>query len=240
MHSPFVFDFIQMVLRDNKKYPCYNKIELVRKKVLSDHRTITVEDFGAGSAIIKTRQRKISAIAASSLKSKKYAQLLFRIVQYYQPNNIVELGTSFGISTAYLRAGNEKANVFSCEGSAAIAKIAAENFSTLKLPTINIIEGDFTNTLPSLLKEIKKIDFAFIDGNHRKLPTLDYFQQLLACRSEESIFIFDDIHWSAEMEAAWEIIKQDPAVAASIDLFFIGIVFFRSEFKVPRHFSIRF
>lgn len=240
MHSPFTFDFIQKVLRDNKKYPCYDSIELVRKKLLQDHQIITVEDFGAGSSIIKNEERKISAIASSSLKPKKYAQLLFRIVQYYQPSSIIELGTSFGLSTAYMANGNSAASIYTCEGAKSIAKIAAETFTTLMLPNIKLITGDFNQTLPDLLKEIKKVDLAFIDGNHRKEPTLQYFQQLLECRCDESIFIFDDIHWSAEMEAAWKLIQQHPAVTSSIDLFFIGIVFFRTEFKVPRHFYIRF
>ncbi|MEJ7676870.1 MAG: hypothetical protein WKG06_03130 [Segetibacter sp.] len=57
---------------------------------------------------------------------------------------------------------------------------------------------------------------------------------------ESSVFIFDDIHWSKEMEEAWKYIQQHSAVTLTIDLFFIGIVFFRREQKVPQHFVIRF
>jgi predicted O-methyltransferase YrrM len=103
-----------------------------------------------------------------------------------------------------------------------------------------LTEGDFTTTLPPLLHQLQHVDLAFVDGNHRKLPTLDYFTQLLKVSTPSTILIFDDIHWSAEMEAAWEEIKQHPAVTLTIDLFFIGIVTLNNDIKVKQHFNIRF
>jgi predicted O-methyltransferase YrrM len=245
IHSPFVFDFIKNVLRDKKEYSCYKPIEKLRNQLLNDTSIITVEDFGAGSSTIKTKQRVVKDIAATSLKHKKYAQLLFRMVQYYKPKNIIELGTSFGISTCYMANGNTNAQVYTCEGATAIAAIAKNNFTSSAIENIELVQGDFTETLPVLLNNIKKIDpiaigFAFIDGNHRKEPTLNYFTSLLASSSTNTILVFDDIHWSSEMEEAWESIKKHPQVTLSIDLFFIGIVFLNPDFKVPQHFSIRF
>ncbi len=240
VHSPFVFDFIKNVLRDKKEYDCYNKIETIRKELLSNNQTIEVQDFGAGSAMIKTNKRIVKDIAASSSKPKKYAQLLFRMVQYYKPQIIPELGTSFGISTSYLASGNAAATIYTCEGAAAIAAIAKNNFETLSLKNIHLTEGDFAKTLPGLLTQLKQIDFAFVDGNHRKKPTIEYFNQLLQYSTSSTIFVFDDIHWSKEMEEAWAVINRHPAVTLSIDLFFIGIVFFNKDFKVPQQFSIRF
>ena len=99
VHSPFVFDFITHVLNDRKEYDSYKEIEPLRKQLLQNNSIIDVEDFGAGSAVIPFEKRKVSAIAKSSLKSKKFATLLYRIVKYYNPQNIMELGTSFGITT---------------------------------------------------------------------------------------------------------------------------------------------
>ena len=112
VHSPFVFDFIIHVLNDKKKYDCYPKIESVRKQLLKNNNTIEVEDFGAGSAVIPFKNRMVKDIAASSLKKKKYAQLLFRVAKYYDSKTIVELGTSFGISTSYLASPNSNSKVF--------------------------------------------------------------------------------------------------------------------------------
>ena len=240
IHSPFVFDFIKNVLNDKKEYECYQLIEQRRKTLLNDSTIIEVEDFGAGSSVIKTNKRVVKDIAASSLKPKKFSQLLFRIVNYYQPKTILELGTSFGVTTAYLASGNTNANIITCEGAKNIAAIAQQTFTVLQLKNINLNQGDFGVTLPQTLSQLQTVDLAFIDGNHRKEPTLDYFTKILNQSTQNSILIFDDIHWSAEMEAAWAEIQQHPQVTLTIDLFFIGIVCINNSIKVKQHFTIRF
>jgi predicted O-methyltransferase YrrM len=240
VHSPFVFDFITNVLQDKKEYDCYGKIEAIRNQLTNDLKVIHVDDFGAGSAVMKLNERKVSDIARSSLKPKKYAQLLFRMVQYYKPEMIIELGTSLGITTSYLASGNNNATVCTCEGAPGIAGIAQNNFKQLGLKNIELIRGNFDETLPPLLTKLKKTDFVFIDGNHRKEPTLNYFHQLINYSSDSSILVFDDIHWSIEMEAAWLEIQQHPSVTLTIDLFFIGIVCMNTGIKVKQHFSIRY
>ena len=239
IHSPFVFDFIKNVLNDKQSYPAYQPIESLRKKLLADSTVIDVEDFGAGSTVIKTNKRVVAAIAASSLKPKKYAQLLYRMVKYYKPATIVELGTSFGITTAYLASANAASQVFTCEGSVAIASIAKQNFEALQLNNVQLTSGDFASTLSPLLSKLNTVNFAFADGNHRKEPTLNYFNQLLNCSMPATILVFDDIHWSAEMEAAWAEIKEHPAVTLTIDLFFISIVLFNPDINHKQHFTIR-
>ena len=240
IHSPFVFDFITNVLNDKKEYKCYKLIEQRRKTLLNDSTVIEVEDFGAGSSVIKTNKRVVKDIAASSLKPKKFSQLLFRIVNYYQPKTILELGTSFGVTTAYLASGNSNANIITCEGAKNIAAIAQQTFTALQLKNINLQQGDFAVTLPHVLSQLQTTGLAFIDGNHRKEPTLDYFTKILNQSAQNTILIFDDIHWSAEMEAAWAQIQQHPQVTLTIDLFFIGIICINSNIKVKQHFTIRF
>lgn len=240
IHSPFVFDFIKNVLIDKKKYNWYHIIEKQRKELLQQKEEIEVEDFGAGSSIIKTNKRVVADIVASSLKPAKYAQLLYRMVQYYKPANIIELGTSFGITTAYLAAGNNNAQVYTIEGSTTITGIALKTFNRVQLSNIQLTTGDFEKMLPGVLMNMQTVDLAFVDGNHRKEPTLAYFSKLLNFSTPSTILIFDDIHWSREMEAAWDAIKQHPRVTLTIDLFFIGIVFINPDFKIPQHYTIRF
>jgi predicted O-methyltransferase YrrM len=238
VHSPFVFDFIKNVLKDKTKYPEYNKIERERERLLADERMIEVEDFGAGSSSQKNT-RQVKQIAGTSLKTKKYAQLLFRIAKYYKASTIIELGTSLGITTAYLGAA-DTTNVYSLEGSKSIADIARQNIITLGITNTSIITGEFQNTLNDLLATVPKPDLVFVDGNHRKLPTINYFEALLEKSKTSTILIFDDIHWSREMEDAWAHIKEDASVTLTIDLFFIGIVLLRTDFKAKQHFCIRF
>jgi len=240
VHSPFVFEFIKQVLNDQRQFDCFKSIEYIREQLRVDSTEISVPDFGAGSRLHLDKRRKISSIAKSSLKPKKYSQLLFRIVHFYKPQIILELGTSLGITTAYLSCANPAARIITLEGAPEIAAVAKNNFSELDLAHIEIVEGNFDETLPSIISQLSTVNFAFVDGNHRREPTLHYFNQLLKVSDHSTIIVFDDIHWSAEMEAAWEKIKSHPSVTLSIDLFFIGIIFFRSEQKEKEHFTIRF
>jgi predicted O-methyltransferase YrrM len=240
MHSPFVFEFIAKVLNDKTVYPEYEKAESLRNQLLNDNTVLEVEDFGAGSVIDKKNKRSISSIAKNAAKPKKFAQLLFRMVKYYQPATILELGTSLGITTSYLSLARPGARLITMEGSKEIAEVAKRNFRDLEIRNIEITEGNFDNTLSSVVRGLSTVAFVFIDGNHRQEPTERYFKELLTKTSNDSILVFDDIHWSSEMEEAWETIKDNAAVTCSIDLFFIGIIFFRKEFKEKQYFAIRF
>ena len=240
VHSPFVFSFIKNVLNDRKEYDCYQAIEKERRALLKNNSIIEVADFGAGSSVIKSNSRAIRKMAASSVKPRKYAQLLFRMAQYYKPGIIMELGTSFGITTSYLASGNPDAKVFTLEGAPAIATLAKQHFEKMQLKHICLMQGSFDETLPVLLKSVKNVDMVFIDGNHRKDPTIQYFERIRRYAGHSTIFIFDDIHWSKGMEEAWEQINRHPDVTLTIDLFFIGIVFINPDFKIKQQFRIRF
>lgn len=240
VHSPFVFDFITRVLNDKRFFYAYDRVERLREAVLQNNARVEVQDYGAGSAAMPSRYRRVKDIARWSIKPPKYARLLFRMVSYYRPGTIVELGTSLGITTAYLALANTTGQVYTLEGAPAIAAIARQHFAQLGLSNIHLTEGNFDDTLRPVLAKAGKPDFVFIDGNHRREPTLRYFNWLLPYAQPGSIFVFDDIHWSAEMEDAWNIIRLHPAVTCSIDLFFVGIISFSTDFKEKQHFSIRF
>jgi predicted O-methyltransferase YrrM len=240
IHSPFVFDFVTNVLNDKRLYDDYEKVENIRDRSLRDSTVLKIEDHGAGSSSSHSDQRSVSSIAKHAVKSKKYGQLLYRIMKYYRPKSVIELGTSLGITTCYLSLGNPDSEVLTFEGAPEVGNIAKQNFGSLQLDNIRLIDGNFDYTLYPATYHLSSVDLAFIDGNHRREPTLNYFDCLLPKMNDHSIFIFDDIHWSPEMEQAWEQIKMNPVVRCTIDLFFIGIVFFRSEFKEKQHFKIRF
>ena len=240
MHSPFVFDFIRHVLNNENGYKPPPQLEALRKQLLRDNSTIAIEDFGAGSRVENATEKTIRRIAKTAVKPKKWSRFLFRLVQHYKPQTIIELGTSLGLSTAYMAAANPAATIITVEGSPQIRKQAVKSFASLDMGFIKSLTGHFDAVLPQVLAQVETVDLAYIDGNHRLHPTLDYFEQLLQKRSDSSIFIFDDIHWSAEMEKAWQTIQQHAAVRYTVDLFFMGIVFFRPEFKVKQHFAIRF
>ncbi len=248
IHSPFAFDFVLKVLNDRHAYPDYAAIESLRRRLRGDEAKLEIEDMGAGSAWKAPRQRSVGDITRYAAKPARLGQLLYRIARYYRPARVVELGTSLGFSTAYLAAGAAHGGggadfgvgrVWSIEGSGQVAAAAERNLHSLGLEA-QVVTGNFDIVLPGLLQEIGVVDLAFVDGNHRRDPTLSYFNQLMTFAGRPAILIFDDIHWSPEMEEAWAVIKNDPRVYLTIDLFFIGLVFLREEFKVKQDFVIRF
>lgn len=240
IHSPFVFEFITRVLNNKKYNSGYHFPESLRKAMLAAPQVIEIEDFGAGSAVNAATRRKVNSIAASSLKSQKFGRLLYRITAYHHCRNIIELGTSLGITSCYLAGAAPEGKVITVEGDTNTAHIAKQNFEESGMKNITLIQSRFDDALPQLHQQINSLDLLFVDGNHQEAPTIHYFESFLPKAHQDSIFIFDDIHWSEGMENAWEKIKTHPRVKLTIDLFFVGIVFFKTEFHQTQHFTIRF
>ena len=254
VHSPFVFDLVTKCFYDTKKYSEYSILKNYRKALLQSKNTIEVTDFGAGSRVFKSNTRAINQIAKNAAISSKRAKLLFRLVNYFQPSSILEIGTSLGLATAALSIGNPKAKITTLEGCENTLAITKELFQvpSFKFPTNNIefINTEFKAFLDNLKPETLNLkpetlnfkpqifDLIYFDGNHSKKATLDYFELLLPTITNETVWIFDDINWSSEMAAAWGIIKKHPKVTVTIDTFQWGIVFFRSE-QEKEHFTIR-
>lgn len=239
IHSPFVYKFLDEVLYHDIKNPDYDQLISLKRRLLKDSRTISITDLGAGSTINKSLNRQVCDIAKNSSKPEKYVRLFYRMVNYFQPKSIIELGTSLGLSTIYFSKAQNTIPVHTLEGCPETLAIAQENFEILQLKNISGHLGDFKDTLPMVLEETGSADLVFFDGNHRATPTLDYFETCLKYVTDQSIFIFDDIHWSNEMRKAWEKIKGHPKTVVTLDLFFIGIVFFDSRLS-SQHFKIRF
>ena len=239
LHSPFVFGLYTTVVRHTGTFKAYAAIEARRRQLLSSSASLSVTDFGAGSRTGAGQRRRVADIALTAAKSPPLAQLLFRLVNCFQPVTILELGTSLGLTTAYLATANSRHRVVTFEGCPNVAAVARETFATLRLNNISVVEGNIDHTLSPTLSALgAPVDFVFFDGNHRYKPTLRYFELCLAHRTDESVFVFDDIHWSSEMEQAWEAIKVHPEVMMTVDLFHIGLVFFRKN-QPKQHFSLR-
>jgi predicted O-methyltransferase YrrM len=237
IHSPFVFQLYQDVICHKGQFYAFGDIEALRLRLLQDHRRIDITDMGAGSQVRKNRRRRISDLARHSAKPPKLAQLLFRLANHLQPQTILEVGTSLGLTTAYLAAACPGARTVSLEGCPQTAALARQNFQHLPLPNLTLIEGEFSGTLPKALNQLQQVDFVFLDGNHRYEPTISYFEVCLEKRTENSVFVLDDIYWSPEMEKAWKEICRHPAVMISIDLFWLGLVFFRKN-QPKQHFVL--
>lgn len=237
VHSPFVFDLITNCFYDKNDYPEYEALYAYRSNLLNNHNTIEVTDFGAGSRVFKSNTREISKIAKTAGISPKNAELLFRIVRYFQPEHILEIGTSLGLASSALSLGNKNTKITTLEGCPNTMSIAKNQCQLQNLNNLEFINTEFSSYLKNSQLQTSNFQLIYFDGNHSQKATLDYFETLLPTITNDSVWIFDDIHWSAEMENAWEIIKNHPKVKVTIDTFQWGIVFFRAE-QEKEHFII--
>jgi len=239
IHSPFVFSLIENVFQDKTNYSEYKKVSSARKAYLKSNEIIEIVDFGAGSTIFKDNKRKVSQLAEVSAMTDKYGKLLFRLVKHFQPKTIVELGSCIGIGTSWQAIANANSKMYTIEGDPSSHSIAKQTISKLGLQNVCLLQGTFEDELPKLLDILESVDFAFIDGNHREKPTLEYFNLIKPKLNKTSVVIFDDIHLTEEMERAWNTIKADNDVVFTIDIFRFGIVLF-NEGIVKQDFVVRF
>ena len=239
IHSPYVFELATKCFYDATKYQEYEVLKSYRKSLLENKNTIEVTDFGAGSRVFKSNTREISKIAQTAGITAKNAELLFRIVRYFQPKSILEIGTSLGLATSALSLGNDKAKIITLEGCPNTQKQAQVQLQeqNSNFQNIEFVNTEFSSYFKTLHLTLITHHLIYFDGNHSKKATLDYFEALLPTICNDSIWIFDDIHWSADMEEAWEIIKNHPKISVTIDTFQWGIVFFRVE-QEKEHFII--
>jgi len=236
-HSPFLYEFTQKVLEDDRHYYAFDELEVLRQKLLHTNTEIEFVDFGAGSKNLGKRStRKMKDIARTSLISPLKAKWMFRLIDFLKPTNILELGTSLGLSALYMQSAALNAPLITLEGNPASAQVAQKNFSIFPYAKNIFLEvGKFEDTLNPALQSLGKVDFVFMDGNHQKMPTLQYFEQIKPFLSEKSVVILDDIYWSEGMADAWSRLKNDSQVTLSVDLFHFGILFFRKENKEKEH-----
>ncbi len=239
VHSPFVYDLIEQVLRPQSARPEFAPIEALREDLLRSEQTIRVNDLGAGSSAFDLPVRRVAEMARVSLKPPRQAQLLFRLARQMDARSVVELGTAFGITTLYLAKGAENGTVTTIEGCPQTFRIAQHHFEQLRQDNVEAVLGSFQRRLPEVLERMGAIDLAFIDGHHAEEPTLDYFERCLGRAHEGTVLVFDDIHWSRGMEAAWAAIQRHPRVTVTIDLYDLGLVFLRTG-QAKEHFRLRY
>ena len=241
VHSPFVYKFITELLENfNEDYYQFKELGEVRKSLLKNNSILEITDLGAGSKVFKDNKRKVSDLVRYGTSKKIFSDLYFKLVNFTNSQFIVDLGTSIGLNTLYLAKANSEATVYTLEGCPELAKFSKNLFEKQNAKNIFLIKDSFENSFPKLLKEIPKLDLLFVDGDHTYTSTLKYFKMAQEKKHHHSVFVFDDINWNDEMKKAWHEIKDHPEVTLSLDLFSVGIIFFRKEQKEKEHFVLKY
>jgi len=238
LHSPFVYDFMVNVIQDDRKFYAFEEIAHLKKKLLKNNTIITVSEQGAGSRKMGNK-RSIKQITKVAGATQQKGELLFRLINYFNCKNILELGTSVGLGTAYMAKASPNCKVVTVEACANTLKIAQQNIKALHLSNVKTINATFSNFLKEQEEKNNHFDLVYFDGDHKKESTISYFNQMLTLKNNNSIFVFDDINWSDDMYAAWQHIIANPQISLSIDLFQLGVIFFKKD-QAKQHFKLYF
>ncbi len=240
LHSPFLYDFYNELIKNKYPFVDFETLHLIRKQLGINQQVIDITDLGAGSKKLNSNKRSIAEIAKHGIAQKKQAEFLYRLVNKFNPKTIIELGTSIGLTSLYLSSAVPGSTLYTIEGCPNLYEFSKDLFKKHKAKNIISIKGNFNDKLPELLSSLDSLDLLYIDGNHAYEPTMAYFEMALKKKNASTIIVFDDIYWSKGMEKAWKEICSYKEVSLSLDLFYFGMVFFRTEQKNKEHFVLKF
>ena len=236
IHSPFAFELVNTVINSPHHFYHFADVEHYRRRLLADRTVVAQTDFGAAGGAL--RRRTVAELTSTAAVSRRYGRLLTRLVARFRPRTMVELGTSLGIGTLYMALAATEARVLTLEGCPVCAGMARKAFADFGLTNVEVLTGPFDSTLPAALASLPAVDFAFVDGDHTLDATMRHFEALAARATDGSVFVFDDIHHSPQMTEAWRRICADPRTVVTVDLFRMGLVFFRSGCQ-KQHYVVR-
>lgn len=235
LHSTFVFELASAVLEEKRWYYAFRDVERLRDKMLSSDRVLQVRDFGTGT----DRREPLKKMVRRAASPAGQGQKLFRLANWANPRTMLELGASVGIGTLYLASGARQAKFITLEGCPETAGVARANLEIMGFQDkVAVLTGSFDTTLQTALQQLKMLDLVYFDGHHRREPTLEYFEQCLAFAHDKTVFLFDDMHWSEEMAAAWTSIQQHTRVTLTVDFFDLSLAFINPDFRQKQHWNV--
>lgn len=237
IHSPFVYRLLDEVIYDFRAKSVYHDIEKLRAELLEYTREIPLDDRD-GESINTGKTIKIKS-CVGKLKSTLVLQLIYRLVEELKPLNIIEYGSSLGISTAYLAKAAPQARIIHIDENKETASITAEILRKLNIQNVELHIGDLVASFPLFLKDIPQLDVVLIQSAKRRENILNNFKCCLPRLSNNSMMVFENIYQNKEMKEAWNEIKSHPEITVTLDLFQVGLVFIRRA-QAKEDFTIRF
>lgn len=224
IHSPFVYDFCRFVLNRNPSKKDIDTISAIKKYFQTSKGVLDLQEFGAGKPRTYTIDTK-NYLKRTAI-TNKYGKLLHHLIAYYQIERVIETGTALGISTSWMALANPNCKISSIEGNKKLCDVSNEMFNRFSITNTQVYCGLVEDVLPELAKNMKCKTLLFIDAHHTGAATMRYFAMIKPYVKDDTIVVFDDINYSAEMHDAWKNIICDERITLSLNLYRIGVIFF--------------
>ncbi len=249
VHSPFVFHLLTNVIYNKNEYYCFKNIANLKLQFVSSKNIFnwvknkfSLPNNTLGKNYSESDFRLINntnQIYCHNKYSVKYSKLLFRLVNHFQPEHIIEIGTSFSIHSIYLASACSKTSLITIEQNAEIADVTKDKFKKINLINIEQKFGNIPTSIFEIFSRFSTLNFVCFNRGFCASETLNYFTLCLEKVSKDSIFVFCDIYASSSNKELWNTIKNNNRVSVTIDFFFMGIVFFHKE-QAKQNFRIKF
>ena len=158
--------------------------------------------------------------ASSGLKSlphyrEKVNKLLFRLVNYFRPASLIEVGEGNGDSIRYMREARTSMKSVCLKG-----EDKEETLRRLKIE----------------LEKIKKLDFLHIAHTYYYK---EVFELSMPYLHAQSCVVVGNIYASKEREAWWNQLLTDERVRISFDLYDIGLLLFEEK-RFKQNYKVNF
>ena len=203
VHSPFVFDFVEQVLEDPRRYYYFETIHRFKKQ---------------------TQETKLS---------KRTGELLFKIVHHYQPTYGIEIGTGAGVTALYQCTPSQRLQLYTISDKEDRLVKTKEDFKKLGVRNVHLLTGDVFANVTKTLTNLPQLDYIFIKDD----CSIDLLKKLLAKCHANTIIVVYQPH-EKKRSNIWTTLQQNPKRTISIDLYRLGLVFFRKEQKEPAYYNL--
>ena len=236
-----VLNSFELIYSNNHKMEdleAFSKCESYRRKLLADKSEVSYEFFSS------EKKATVQNVCKEEASKIKWCQFLYYLTKSIKNPNVLEIGTNLGVSGSYILEAlkGRNGNLTTMEGLPQFCEMSTQQFSSI-VPNSNfeVVEGLYDITFPKIIERRVNYNLLFLDGNHSKEPTLEYFRALKSKIGHSAIFVFDDIYWSKGMEEAWGIIKNDKDVNFSLDLYQQGVaVIDKRDSQDKKQFNLHF
>jgi len=184
-------------------------------------------------------QSTINKIIDKEAILPKKGALLFRLVNHFKSEHILQIGVKSGLSTLYLTSHRKNIQCIALEDTPMFSSIAKYVFEKGARNPIDLRIGEYKDMIVQAFADMPKVDFIFFDTFSKQYDNTWLFNESLNYVYGGTVFVFDEIKANRKMRDFWKEVCKHPDVTVTIDLFYMGIVFFNKKLH-KRNYTVYF
>ena len=220
VHSPFVYNLITKVIEEKASFYAFDEIEKYRKELLS-------------------QKNDLSILTTKEAQSREYGALLFRIVNFFKCQSVLQIGSSTGIMSLYLAMASKHCDCFALEERPNILCAIKDFVLAHNLDKFHFVEGNSKEALMKFQSTSTQMDLIFINQLPESMTVEELYSLCQSLRHKETVLIINEIKRNKNMNKLWLMMRNHPQSRVSIDLFALGILFFDDKLH-KKHYKTYF